>query len=62
MGLLTDDGLPARLAHDLDDGTTWHVEQETQSLPLDEKRHIRDRGADQHLALAGAAGYGCSPG
>ncbi|AIJ23168.1 hypothetical protein [Amycolatopsis methanolica] len=52
VGLLTDDGLPrqlagriaegrpARLAQDLDDGTTWHVEHETRSLPLDEEGNI----------------------
>ncbi|MEU8415937.1 hypothetical protein AB0C24_24390 [Amycolatopsis japonica] len=52
VGLVTDDGfprqlagrvvdgLPARLARDLDDETTWHVEHETRSLPLDEDGNI----------------------
>jgi hypothetical protein len=52
VGLVTDDGfsrqlagrivdgLPARLARDLGEETTWHVEHETQSLPLDEDGNI----------------------
>ncbi|WP_103347628.1 hypothetical protein [Amycolatopsis sp. CA-128772] len=52
VGLLTDDGLPgqlagriaddlpARLARDLGEETTWRVEHETQSLPLNEEGDI----------------------
>ncbi|WP_245589682.1 hypothetical protein [Amycolatopsis balhimycina] len=34
------DGLPGHLARDLGDGTTWQVEHETRSLPLDEDGNI----------------------
>ncbi|MEU0465274.1 hypothetical protein ABZ215_14840 [Amycolatopsis sp. NPDC006131] len=52
VGLLTDDGLPrqlagriaeglpARLADDFGDETSWHVEHEARSLPLDEEGNI----------------------
>ncbi|MEV6442875.1 hypothetical protein [Amycolatopsis sp. NPDC051716] len=52
VGLLTDDGLPgqlagriaddlpARLARDLGEETSWRVEHETQSLPLNEEGDI----------------------
>ncbi|MEU7791315.1 hypothetical protein [Amycolatopsis sp. NPDC049159] len=52
VGLLTDDGLPgqlagriadglpARLARDLGEETTWRVEHETQSLPLNDEGDI----------------------
>ncbi|MFF1607551.1 hypothetical protein ACFVYA_07180 [Amycolatopsis sp. NPDC058278] len=52
VGLLTDDGfprqlagriaegLPDRLARDLGEETTWHIEHETQALPLNEEGDI----------------------
>jgi hypothetical protein len=52
VGLLTDDGfprqlagriaegLPDRLARDLGEETTWHIERETQALPLNEEGDI----------------------
>jgi hypothetical protein len=52
VGLLTGDGFPRqlagriaegrpdRLARDLGEETTWHIEHETQALPLNEEGDI----------------------